>query len=73
MQSNNTQSTNAIEIGTAEIAQILGLSRPHVTGRLVKRMDFPPPSTDISQRVRYWRRADVMAFKSGQRWKRHAK
>lgn len=71
MPSIPTHTTNAIEIGTAEIAQILGVSRPHVTGRLVKRMDFPPPSTNVSQRVRYWRRADVLAFKSGQRWRRH--
>ncbi len=72
MQSIATQPTNGIEIGTAEIAQILGVSRPHVTGRLVKRMDFPPPSTNVSQRLRYWRRADVIAFKSGKRWRRNA-
>lgn len=52
-------------IDTAEIARIFGLSREHVTDRLIKRPDFPKPAISISQRTRFWRRADVLAFLQG--------
>ena len=37
-------------IDTAEIARILGVSRAHCVGRLIKRPDFPRPAVNISQR-----------------------
>lgn len=52
-------------IDTAEIARMIGLSREHVTDRLIKRPDFPKPAINISQRTRYWRRADVLAYIQG--------
>jgi len=60
----------AIELDTLGIAQLLGMTRDHVTKRITKRMDFPPPSTNTSQRNRRWRRADVLDFKAGKRWRR---
>lgn len=52
-------------IDTAEIARMIGLTRAHVTNRLTKRPDFPRPAINISQRTRYWRRADVLAYIQG--------
>lgn len=52
-------------IDTAEIARMVGLSREHVTDRIIKRPDFPRPAINISQRTRYWRRADVLAYIQG--------
>lgn len=52
-------------INTAEIARLLGVSRAHVTDRLTKRADFPRPAINISQRTRYWRRDDVLAWMRG--------
>lgn len=47
---------------TQEIAKLLGVSRPHVTGRLTKRPDFPRPVLDLSRRLRKWRRTDVLKW-----------
>lgn len=52
-------------IDTAEIARMIGLTRAHVTNRLTKRPDFPRPAINVSQRTRYWRRADVLAYIQG--------
>lgn len=49
-------------IDTAQIAQILGVSRKHVTERLVKRPDFPKPRINVSQKCRRWAEADVLAW-----------
>lgn len=49
-------------IDTAEIARILGVSRAHCVGRLIKRPDFPRPAVNISQRLRRWQRDAVMRW-----------
>lgn len=46
-------------INTAQIAALLGVSRRHVTGRIVQRPDFPKPVLNLSQRVRGWSRDAV--------------
>ena len=52
-------------LDTAGIAALIGCTRQHVTARLTKRPDFPKPFIDISQKMRYWRLADVQAFMQG--------
>jgi predicted DNA-binding transcriptional regulator AlpA len=47
-------------IGTKEIARMLGVTQAHATNRIVKRPDFPKPAIDLSQRLRKWRREDVV-------------
>lgn len=64
-----TQSTTA-RVDTAGIAALLGCTRHHVTARLTKRPDFPPPFINVSQKMRYWRLADVQAFMQGKRFRR---
>lgn len=49
-------------IDTAQIAAMLGVSRQHVTDRLTKQPSFPAPKIDLSQRLRRWDRADVLAW-----------
>ncbi len=49
-------------IDTAEIARILGVSRAHCVGRLIKRPDFPRPAVNISQRLRRWQRDAVLRW-----------
>jgi predicted DNA-binding transcriptional regulator AlpA len=58
---------NADLISTEEIAKMLGVSRAHATGRIVKRPDFPKPAVNISQRLRRWERRAV------ERWAARAK
>jgi hypothetical protein len=31
-------------------------------GRIIKRPDFPKPAINLSQRLRKWKREDVMKF-----------
>lgn len=52
-------------IDTAGIAAMLGLSREHVTDRLIKRPDFPRPVVNLSRRTRRWAERDVVAFAQG--------
>ena len=47
-------------VGTKEIAHMLGVCQAHVTNRIVKRPDFPKPVVNLSQRLRKWRREDVL-------------
>jgi predicted DNA-binding transcriptional regulator AlpA len=49
-------------IDTAKIAQLLGVTREHVTDRLTKRPDFPRPAVNLSRRLRRWSEADVRAW-----------
>lgn len=49
-------------IDTGGIAKLLGVSRAHVTDRLTKAPTFPPPVIDLSQRMRRWDRAAVLAW-----------
>lgn len=61
------QSTTSARVDTAGIAALLGCTRAHVTDRLTKRPDFPKPFINVSQKMRYWRLADVQAFMQGKR------
>lgn len=49
-------------IDTADIAAMLGVTRQHVTDKLTKQPTFPPPVIDLSQRIRRWDRATVLAW-----------
>lgn len=49
-------------IDTKEIASMLSVSREHCVNRIIKRPDFPKPVVDLSQRLRRWRRQDVMKW-----------
>ena len=49
-------------IGTKEIAQFLGITRAHCVGRIIKRVDFPTPALNVSQRLRKWKKSDIMKW-----------
>lgn len=49
-------------IDTKEISRLLGVTRAHCVGRVIKRPDFPKPAMNLSQRMRRWRRNDVLRF-----------
>lgn len=49
-------------IDTAGIAELLMVSRQHVTDKITKRTDFPKPAIDVSRRIRYWRIDDVRDY-----------
>lgn len=49
-------------IGTKEIAQFLGITRAHCVGRIIKRVDFPEPTLNVSQRLRKWKKSDVLKW-----------
>jgi predicted DNA-binding transcriptional regulator AlpA len=53
-------------ITTADMAQALGLPRPFVTDRLVKRADFPKPALRLSQKTVLWLRSDFEKWKAAQ-------
>ena len=57
---NNPQ--NADLIGTKDIARMLGITQSHCVGRIIKRPDFPKPAINLSQRIRKWKREDVLKF-----------
>lgn len=49
-------------IDTADIAAMLGVTRQYVTDRLTKQPTFPPPVIALSQRIKRWDRAAVVAW-----------
>jgi predicted DNA-binding transcriptional regulator AlpA len=49
-------------IDTKDIAQMLGVTRAHCVGRIVKRPDFPKPAVALSQRLKRWRKVEVMKW-----------
>ena len=49
-------------IDTKDIAQMLGVTRAHCVGRIVKRPDFPKPAVALTQRLKRWRKAEVMKW-----------
>jgi len=55
-------------LDTAQIASLAGLTRKHVTNRVVTMPGFPKPVVWISRQTRRWAEADVLAyFKAGPR------
>lgn len=65
MSTHNIATTPRVD--TAGIAALLGCTRAHVTDRLTKRPDFPRPIVNVSQKMRYWRLADVQDYLKGKR------
>lgn len=49
-------------IDTKAIAEILGVTRKHVTDRLTKEPTFPAPAINLSPKTRRWNRDQVMAW-----------
>lgn len=49
-------------IDTAQIAELLGVTRAYVTDRLTKRPDFPAPRVNLTRRVRRWAEPEVRAW-----------
>lgn len=54
-------------IDTARIATLLGCSRRHATERVVNRPDFPAPVVNVTQKLRRWSEAQVLAWRKGGR------
>lgn len=57
----STQQTIEL-IDTKDISRLLGVTRAHCVGRIIKRPDFPKPAMDLSQRMRRWRKDEVLRF-----------
>lgn len=49
-------------IDSKAISRMLGVTQAHTVGRIIKRPDFPKPAINLSQRLRRWRRDDVMKY-----------
>jgi hypothetical protein len=52
-------------VDTGQIAELLQVTRRHVTDKLSKSPDFPAPVINRSERLRRWRLIDVMSWKLG--------
>lgn len=49
-------------IDTGEIAAMLKVSRSYATDKLTKRVDFPSPKINLSNKFRRWDKAEVLAW-----------
>lgn len=49
-------------LDTGGIALLLGCPREYVTSQVARRPDFPAPHIEVSRRLRYWRKADVLTW-----------
>ncbi len=49
-------------LSTQDIANLLRVTRQHVTDRLTKRHDFPKPIIKVSQKTKLWAREDVLRW-----------
>ena len=58
----NPMGSSIPRLDTAGIAEMLGVTREHVTDRITKRADFPKPFINVSRRLRFWRQSDVHAW-----------
>jgi len=54
-----------LTLDTNDIAQLAGLTRKHVTNRVVTRPDFPKPVIWLSRQTRRWAQADILAYFKG--------
>lgn len=54
------------KLDTAGIAEYLGLKRPYVTDKIVKRSDFPAPIINRGPRLKRWAAEDVIRWAAGQ-------
>lgn len=53
------------ELDAGQAAALLGVSRRYYVDELSKRPGFPKPSTNLSQKTRRWRYADLLKVKKG--------
>lgn len=53
------------ELDAGQAAELLGISRRYYVDELSKRQGFPKPSTNLSQKTRRWRYADLLKVKKG--------
>lgn len=53
------------ELDAGQAAALLGVSRRYYVDELSKRQGFPKPSTNLSQKTRRWRYADLLKVKKG--------
>ena len=51
------------ELNSRQCAELLGISRPYFVNELSKKPGFPKPSTNLSQKTRRWRYADILKVK----------
>lgn len=49
---------------TEHLAHRWGVTRKHVTDRVITRPDFPRPARQIGSRLRWWRAEDVEAWEA---------
>lgn len=49
-------------LDTAGIASLLGCTREHATDRIIKKVGFPKPRINLSQKLRRWDKDEVMVF-----------
>lgn len=54
-------------MNTGDIAAFLRVSRAHATDHITKRRDFPAPVINLSTRLRYWARAEVIRWAQSRR------
>lgn len=52
-------------IDTKEIAVMLGVTRGYATDTIVKKPNFPQPIINVSRRIRYWDRGQVLQWMRG--------
>lgn len=53
------------ELDAIQAAHVLGIGRRYFVDELSKKPGFPKPSTDLSQKTRKWRYADILKVKKG--------
>ena len=53
------------ELDPGQAAALLGVSRRYFVDELSKRQGFPKPSTNLSNKTRKWRYADLLKVKKG--------
>lgn len=49
-------------LDTGQIAQLLNVTREHVTDKLTKAPDFPAPTVNLSRKMRRWDEDEVIAW-----------
>lgn len=54
----------AVELDAGQAAALMGVSRRHFVDRLSKHPSFPKPSTNVSNKTRLWRYADLLKVKT---------
>lgn len=52
------------QLDVAGIARLLGCTRAHAVRQVVARQGFPAPHINVSRRLRFWRTADVQAWRA---------